>query len=480
MRVVAARLVAVAVGLAVLGSGCLGGTPTAQKDEEGPLQADEALSEAKSRSHAVIAFIDTGINVYHASFRDDSPEARLHPSLYIEGYPADAIALNVTLNATSYWSAVGKDCESIWAKVEAGKLYWIPGTKIIGAVSFSLRQAACKQERPAPAGILDTGSHGTMVSSRGASTLYGGCHDCKIVFVQGFSAQSVQWAGAQAGWIDAQSNSWGPFLPLIAPDAAGGAAPVNSPSLVRTIEAAGRRHLAFWASGNGALTRLGLLGHPTPIDPRMTPSIVMVGGHDSGYMNTWPDFPPHIISDSCNSWAAYQDNLTRSGDNVGGGTSGATPFAAGVASDILLEARRLLNDTLTGAREGIVARGTKPAGATNGPLADGQLTLAEWKTLVLKTATARPKRQYEDGSVCEPTAGPFGPIYGSTPVQWKDVPAAYPEFLQIGYGAADNESRTLAFSVLRGSAPLPDRARTDSYFLADGAARSALHGAFTT
>lgn len=459
--------------LAILLSGCLGGAPAAPASS-GDLPKSDPVQAARNASHAVISFIDTGINVYHHTFRDDSPEAWIHPSLYLEGFPADAIALNVTLNATEYWEAVRKDCATVWSKVETGKLYWVPGTKIVGAISFSTRAAACSGERPIPAGILDRGSHGTMVASRGASMQYGGCLACKIVFVQGFSAASVKWAGENSAWIDSQSNSWGPFLPLYSP--ADGLGVVNSPGFVRIVEAAAQRHLAFWASGNGALTRFGGLGHPTPIDPRMTPSIVMVGGHDSGYVNTWPDFPPHVVSDSCNSWAAYQDHLTRSGDSVGGGTSGATPYAAGVATDILLTARKLLNDTRTGIREGVAAKGTAPAGLTTGPLADGTLTLAEWRNLALKTATARPKRQYEDGAVCTPLAAP----YHSTPVLWKDVPSEYPEFLHIGYGALDNESRVLAAEVLRGSKPIPDRARTDAYFAVDGPARASLHRIFTT
>ena len=98
----------------------------------------------------------------------------------------------------------------------------------------------------------------------------------------------------------------------------------------------------FWATGNGAATRGGVLGHPTIIDPRMTaPSIVMVGGHDSGYVNTWPDFPPHVVSDSCNCWGAYHQSLDESADTVGSGTSSATPFAAGGAARILQEARAI-------------------------------------------------------------------------------------------------------------------------------------------
>ncbi|MDQ3990894.1 MAG: hypothetical protein M3245_01110, partial [Actinomycetota bacterium] len=105
----------------------------------------------------------------------------------------------------------------------------------------------------------------------------------------------------------------------------------------------------------------------------------------------------------------------------------------------------------------------------SGPLADGKLTLAELREVTFKTASARPERQFEDGSVC--ATGPFGP----TPIQWTQVPPEYPEYIHIGYGAVDNPSRALAFQVLRGERPLPDRSRTDTYFALDDTARRALH-----
>ena len=353
-----------------------------------------------SKHSAVVAVIDTGINPYHVAFRDDSARARRHPSTYIPGFPKNAEALPITLNEKDFWTAVQKDCE-LWNKVKTGKLYWFPGTKIIGAITFDpLGQPLNCQGNQFPGGrILDGGAHGTMTASRAVGNKYGACADCRVVAVQGFNEESVTWSADNSSWIDAQSNSWGPFLPLWVP-AGNGLGLVNGPEFVATVEDAAKKHLAFWASGNGTLTRFGVVGHPTPLDPRMTPSIVMVGGHDSGYINLWPDFPPHVVSDSCNSWAAYHDQVEKSADDVGGGTSGATPFAAGGAGKILIAARTILGDNSTGITKNVVARG--PAGlAKKGPLKDGKFTLDEWKEVLFKTATARPKRQYEDGSVCD-------------------------------------------------------------------------------
>lgn len=441
---------------------------------------------AETSAQAVVAFIDTGINPYHLTFRDSSPLAQQHPSTYLPGFPADAQALRLTLDdSVETWEdAVAADC-AVWKGVRPGQLYWVPGTKIVGAISFApAANAVCTATARSGMPILDLNGHGTMVASRAASIEYGACKSCRVVAVQHPSSvnllnpgastepsvKSIEWAAANASWIDAQSNSWGPIVPGYDPTGAAGLL-TASPRLVRAVEATSSRHFSAWASGNGAAFRGGVLGHPSLLTPHAAPSAVIVGGHDSGYVNVWPGFPPHVVSDSCASWAARHNKIADSGDSVGGGTSAATPFVAGGAAQILLEARRILGATSTGVLDGVVASGAAGVVAS-GPLADGTFTLAEWKRLVFTTATARPVRQYEDGPTC--ATGQFGP----TPVQWKDVPAQYPEFLHIGYGAVDTPAVDLAGKVLRGEAPAPDRARTDQYFAADAAARGALHQVF--
>jgi hypothetical protein len=449
------------------------------------MQLGEPGYDAATGGDAVVALIDTGINPYHVTFRDSSPRALQHPSTYIPGYPEDAKALPITLDQPNWAAAVKKDCE-LWKTVEPRKLYWFPGTKIVGAYSVAPSVTpSCTNINTRGTEILDYGGHGTMTASRMGSVEYGACRECLIVSVQDPLSinltnpssdtprviSAIRWAADNASWIDAQSNSWGPFAPAWDPTGTTGLL-VSSPALVRAVEEVSQKHAAYWASGNGALFRFGVLGHPTLLAPHFAPSAIMVGGMDSGYVNTWPGFSPHVISDSCNSWAAHNDSTTDSAENVGGGTSGATPFAAGGAGRLLLEARSILGDPDTGVSDGAVARG--PAGLVpSGPLADGVFTVAEWKEIVFKTATARPRRQFEDGSVCS-----GGVLYDATPVRWQDIPEAYPEFLQIGYGAVDADARRLALSVLHGNAPMPDRARTDTYFALDMQARSALHQVF--
>lgn len=431
---------------------------------------------------AVVAIVDTGINPYHKVFRDKSPRAYRHPSTYLPGFPKSAKALKLTLDAKSYDDALTKDCERVWANVEPDQLYWVPGTRIVGAISFGDNGVInCDQENPAGGPVLDANGHGTMTASRAVSSEYGACRDCLVVAVQmpataavGGGApelSAIRFAADNASWIDAQSNSWGPVFPAYEPTGTAGLFVANGP-LVKAVEEVSQAHLAFWASGNGTAFRYGVLGHPTVLAPHFGPSAIIVGGHDSGHMTQWPGFSAHVVSDACSSWAARIRTTTGSGEDVGGGTSGATPYAAGGAVRVLLEARRVLGDLRTGVRTGdVVASG--PAGkVAKGPLADGKLTLAEWREVVFKTATRRPVAQFEDGPACT------GVQYGASPVLWKDVPDQVPEYVQIGYGAVDTPALKKAFDVLRGKADLPDRAATDQYFQADKAVRGATHVVF--
>lgn len=422
---------------------------------DGPTPDDPGADTA----HGVVALVDTGINPYHDVWADNSPRAFQHPSTYLDGYPADAIALDLTLDEDNYRRAVRDDCD-VWSSIEPGQLYWVPGTRIVGAISFD----------PDPielcdgaSGILDMDGHGTMTASRATGAGYGACPDCLVVSVQGLTADSVGWAAEQAAWIDAQSNSWGPLPGVIGPE------------LTTTIEQAARTHLTFFASGNGLMATAGVYGHPTYMQTELTPSVISVGGHDSGQVALWPDAPAHVVSDACDSWAADSQSTDASAEDIGGGTSGASPFVAGNAVRIAREARFLLGDSGGGVVDGVVASGVAPAGVTSGPLADGVFTLDEWREVLLKTATERPEAQAQDGPSCGPLAAP----YSSLPVTWTEMPDDFPEYLYIGYGAVDEPAIQRAFAVLRGEQRLPDRSETDRFFELDAAARGALYEVYS-
>jgi len=437
--------------------------------------------------NAVVALTDTGINPYHQVFRDRSARAYQYPGSYLPNYPRGAIALRLTLDDPDYLGAVQQDCERVWSKVRTGQLYWFPGTKVVGAISFgAIAPIRCGGSNKNPLGrILNTG-HGTMTASRATSTSYGACRECRVVSVQmplGItpgsrdastdSARGIRWAAANAGWIDVQSNSWGPFMPAWVPAQEAGLVTAD-PSIVRAIEESSRAQLSFWASGNGAAFRLGVVGHPTLLAPHLGPSALIVGGDDSGYVTSWPGFTPTLASDACSSWATDGPTTTESTPTTGGGTSAATPYVAGGAARIALEARRILGDHRTGVHAGVVASG-QPGLVPRGPLADGRFTVSEWRDVLLHTATARPVAEHDDGPPCDATAAP----YQATPLLWKDVPASVPGYLLIGYGTVDTPAKELAFRVLRGAAPLPARPDEDRYRALDQQLRTTLYTAYS-
>lgn len=432
-------------------------------------------------ARAVIGLLDTGINPYHQVFRDSSPEAQRHPSTRFAGYPREAQALRLTLDADSYEQALAADCERVWSRLETGRLYWFPGTTVVGAISFR-GPVGVDCDRPSNLLLLDTNGHGTMTASLAAGRTTGACPGCPLVMAQlgGGNIEAVRWLGAQARWMDVEPHSWGPVVPLWTPSTEpvvhDGSA-VNNPTFVRAVETSAQQHLAFWASGNGVATRGGVLGHPSQVDAHLTPSVLVVGGHDSGRVVAWSGAPPHLAGDVCVDSASHSS--LRSVGPVGGpGTSAATPHVAAGAARLLREARRLLRDPSTGVRgtgpDAVVARG-RAGLLRRGPLADGRLTMAEWRRVLLTTATARPAASADDARVCDHNWGP----YGATPLLWEDLPEQVPEHLSIGYGAVDSPAWTRGVAVLRGELELPARTRTDDYFARDDQVRRAAYEVFS-
>ncbi len=148
----------------------------------------------------VVAVVDSGINPYHVDFR--RPDLTVHPSTYVEGFPTDIPALRLTLSAKTYKEA--RDADQVtWLTAKENRLYWIPGTNIIGAIGpFDNYDLGGGVDPP----ILDSIGHGTAVSSLAGGLIHGP-HSTRIlvVSVQGFN-EGLAWAVRQP-WIDVITNS---------------------------------------------------------------------------------------------------------------------------------------------------------------------------------------------------------------------------------------------------------------------------------
>jgi subtilase family protein len=462
---------------------------------------------ARTRApQAVIALIDVGINPYSPAFRDRSALAQLPPSRYIPGYPHNcgpndapptldcAIPLRLTFTKRTLAQDLAAD-RRLWAGVMPSQLYYFPGTRIIGAVSMRPGSVSCPANVagrnvivPPPANtvntnpscmdrlILDDAGHGTMTASRAAGYPHSLAPGARIVEIEGLGAPSSAWAASQP-WIDVQSNSWGNAIP----------APADGDDM-RVFREAARRQMVMVGSGNG-IAFSGLAPTPTETDGLGAPGVVLVGGHDNGHVTAWSGTPAHVVADDYAGFSAIHDSLApMRPDPVACCTSAAAPYAAGGAAAILLEARRILGADRTGVHNGIAARG--PAHLVRGgPLADGIFTLQEWRTVLLHTAEVRPQPGRDDGLLqfMGGPAGPKHPEYGAgenpycqgcwtLPLTWAQVPAGYPAYLHIGYGAINERSVALAARVLSGRSALPPRSNEDAFFAREGQLRGALFG----
>jgi hypothetical protein len=410
----------------------------------------------------VVAHIDTGVNPYNKNFRDRSALAYQHPSTYIPGFPKEAQALNLHLD-TPYDKAFKAD-EDVWKGVRRGELYWIPGTKIIGAISFGAGGTSCPVVKfPTVIAtndgtcsehvILDDAGHGSMTASRSTGILTSLAPDARLVSIEGLGAKSVEWA-ADAGWIDVQTNSWLSLVPPPVPSGitdAFAAAAIKMPTLV--------------ASGNGSAFVTGVAPTPTYLLSTAPPEVILVGGHDNGRTTLWAGAPPHVVADAyAGPTAIFNSSTEVRPDPISCCTSAASPYAAGGAAALILEARRILGDRTTGVHDGVIAEGRCGA-VKKGPLADGVFTLDEFKDLFFHTAQPHPEEGKHDGLVhwagdprapdyteYGPGGNPFCLGCTTTPVPWSTIPEQVDAYQFIGYGGINEFSVELGKKVLQGKA----------------------------
>lgn len=427
-----------------------------------------SLKEFRKRPFVVIAFVDTGINPYHEDFR--APDFVHHPSKYVAGYPKDARTFKAAFDAADRkgYEAARKADELDWARVEPAKLYWFPGTRIIGGISIGPGGTSADfPERR----VIDDQGHGTGVASVAAGRFFGSNPNALIVMVESLGGASERWANSQE-WIDIVSNSWGTLANL----------PLGDPESTR--EATRRGQSVVFSAGNGATNTNSSDIFPdgldpckckTPdsdqsiLDPWSGPSWQITVGAASpinGQAHWWHSIPVDVSSFG-SKWRAAgafgvearidEDNLqTRDF----GGTSCAAPTTAGVLSSLIQRAREEFGDTSEGQeKDAVVAsarRGVSPP--PEGPLSDGKLTRLEAEEVLFKSAfpvPADPEKITWDYAV-----RPTTPAY----------------YVYQGYGVVDRTAKGLATKVLLGREGLPDRAEVDAWITAMDTVRNAFWG----
>lgn len=388
----------------------------------------------------MIAFIDTGINPYHEEFRASSWTA--HPATFIPGYPADAQALYLTLDAASFAEAWAADADA-WAAIRPGVLYYVPGTRVIGAILFGEGSEAT---------WYDEQGHGTMVASAGAGNTAGSAPSAGIVVIQnGPGTVHYDWLTA-AGWVDVVATS------TAAVGSVGPPAPIPNPDgeiyLYGAAEGAwrftGSGRSFFTSGGNGLFSSIGT----NIADPfRGPPWMVAVGGYEGDGSDARPyrpcyrcDRPVEILGKYHGTWA-QTDSL--SAMQEGGGTSFSSPTIAGYAARIVQHARDILDDDGTRPDGVYAAAGPGAVPPPEGPLADGVFLRDELEDLLRQAATR----------VTIPTSWPV-----NYPPAVIEIPVP-PEvsYLYQGYGMFDERNMATAVTVLEGGPALEPRPHDDAW-----------------
>jgi len=408
------------------------------------------VERLRERSFVVIAVPDTGINPYHQDFRlpaDDDLQG-VPPWEFIEGYPAAAEPVALTLDAPSYEDAVAEDAEA-WEAVRQDTLYYFPGTKIIGANSVTDGTNGAVTDPH----ILDANGHGTAATSLVAGADHGFNHDVDtlIVVVQGWT---LEWVYQQP-WIDVISNSWGYTANVSG---------FNNPEKDMSKAATDAGKVVAFAAGNG-VSGLGLacdravslISHTSGPPWNLVIGAVSPKNQQD---HCWHSIPPDVSSYG-SFWPAA-DWTSMDGERNFSGTSSATPLVAGVVADQILEARRAFGDTVEGPHGGAALAVASEAEAmpSSGPLADGRLVRTEVEETTMKTAYP---------VAFDPAACTGDPVTcaNTTPT----TPAYY---VYEGYGIVNQASSAAAMDVLFGRAPMPDRSEVDTWM----AIKDTVAGAF--
>lgn len=397
----------------------------------------------------VVGVTDSGINLYHRDFRASTyADERVleltggftrHPSEYIDGYPADARALPITLD-DRYLPP--EDAELFTRdNIAFNELLWVPGTKVVGAIDSG--DSAAVNSDPDLIPILDEDSHGTRSASVAVGNIYGFCPQCLLVFVEGLAGDELLW---DHPWIDITSNSFG------SPGNVG--APLFFGASPKKTSAEGGQ-LQLYAAGNGnenAFITPQQTYTSTSLGPDWT---INVGAAERGTRKpiVGTGKPVDITSWGSGTIPAADIN-TVTGTGNHSGTSAATPYTSGVFGDTLRQVRELLGDNSAGWDAGVVAQGRPVPGSVY--LADGILSRAELQEVVFKSA------EHDTGPnfAILPTTTPNNPL----------------QYLVEGYGIAEPATTARAVAVLRGDAELPARAAEDEFFAYDEAIRDVLWG----
>ena len=382
----------------------------------------------------VIAVIDNAFTPYHwdylaskmpqASDRapsNDLPLSRA-PHTWLPGFPQPSSfdsyeSLDLTLEEKEQMTPIAaldeKDTAE-WERVQrsdatAQHYYWMPGTKVIGALDFGGNQIHGNEN-----------SHGTGTTSVSVGNIHGTCPECLLVFLSYSGAEAgeaaIDWAMKQP-WIDAISNSYGFSATPVSRDRF-----YSGSNTKLQKKASERGQTIFFSAGNGQANAF-LIPNTTLLSSQEGPDwVVTVGAVSPGAHASYTGHgkPADIAGIGSRYPAAYGSPVVGGTGSGGfGGTSNATPQVAGLYARALFMTREAMSGSSRTQSGGVVARGSGircGSKRRDCEVGDGKLTADELRNRLFKGAVHTPAGMTPSG-------------VGSAPV------IADEEFLNEGHGS---------------------------------------------
>ncbi|HYO61498.1 MAG TPA: S8/S53 family peptidase, partial [Actinomycetota bacterium] len=350
----------------------------------------------------VIAVIDSAFSPYHWDYvasqmpqaKDSNPRNDLPlstaPHEWLDGFPGSGAfdsynRLDLTLeesNPEAQLAALDAADEKKWAEVKPSSrdevnYYWMPGTKVVGALDFGGNQIHG-----------DSGEHGMGTASVSVGNIHGTCPECLLVFISYSGKESgeaaIEWALDQP-WIDGISNSYG--------FSTGSRDRIYSGSDTQAQRRASERgQTIFFSAGNGQANTFTVPNTTTFSSQEGPDWIVTVGAVSPGTHASYSGHgkPADIAGIGSGYPASYgAASVSGTGEGGFGGTSNATPTIAGTYGRALYMSRVALPGPSRIQSGGTIAVGGRFRCAKVRPdceLGDSKLTVEELRNRLFKGA----------------------------------------------------------------------------------------------
>ncbi|MDX6273644.1 MAG: serine protease [Frankiales bacterium] len=396
--------------------------------------AQAALKAPGAGDATVIAVIDNAFTPYHWDYlasqmpqalnsdRSDDLPLTTSPDKWLPGFPKpssfgsyQSLKLHLATDEGDKPDSLDAQDTAKWKAVKGSSAskqnyYWMPGTKVIGAMTFGT---------PASTGGIHgpTSSHGTGTTSVSVGNLHGTCPECLLVFLQYTDTASAEaaigWAMKQP-WIDAISNSYG----MGSNDVYGRDRVYSGSDVNLQRQASGRGQTIFFSAGNG-FENAFVTPTTTLLSSQEGPDwIVTVGAVDPGTRASYtgPGKPVDISSIGSSYPSAYgATSVSTKGASGFSGTSNATPVTAGTYSRALYLARRAMAGPSRTQTSGVISVGRARCAAARRSceIGDGRLLASELRQRLFQGATHTGKGFSSPVGVAALPASPADSAYAS-------------------------------------------------------------------